>query len=188
MGTPSIPFEVIYKTARVGDVQIPAQWAVPYDHEFRPIEIPNGPEASHMAYASIGWHVCSNPFRYVPAYKIEATFNYAINPTSDSIRKWEERVGEELTITNRSTGVTSLLLHAVSRFEAAVSWFMREPSHEGFVLCFDRKDHLWYIEPKRQDLIVAITDMGVEVPVDEPHVIQAYLIENHANAVVSYGE
>lgn len=194
MGTPTSPFEVSYKVARPGEAQLPPKWAVPFDEEFREVEEPNAPTTTHQAYASLGWHVTRNALRYLPSYKVVGTFNLRLNPTPQAVKAWEDKVGTGLTITDRRNGTITHILSATSDFEAVISWFTREHSHEESVLCLDRtstSNHgggVWYIEPKRGELRVTLNAEGEEVPIDEPHVAEHYLLSQHPNAITVHGE
>lgn len=194
MGTPNSPFEVNYKPAKPGEKQLPPQWSIPFDEEFREVEEPNAPVASHSAYASIGWHVTKNALKYLPAYRVLGTFNLRINRDPAAVKAWEDKVGNGLTITDRRNGMITHILSSVSDFEAVTSWFVREHSHDNSVLCLDRKEiaphggGVWYIEDKRGELRVTLDAEGNEVPVDEPHVAEHYLLAQHPNAIMMYGE
>lgn len=194
MVVPTNPFEVNYQTVRAGERQLPPRWSVPYDTSFREVEEPNAPVASLPAYTSVGWHVVKNGLRYLPAYKVVGTLNMKLVANPATIKSWEETVGDGLTITDRRSGNITHILAATSIFEAVTSWFVREQGHEDSVLCCDRKEvaphggGVWYIESKREELRVTLDAEGREVSTDEEHVAEHYLLLQHPDAVMLYGE
>jgi hypothetical protein len=181
------PFQVLYVQAKPGEKQLPAQWAVPFDTEFRAIETPNAPEGAHPAYASIGWHVVQNFSRYYPPYRVLETMNLRKAQSPGVMQAWEEKIRGQLTITNRRNGVVSWLAPSYSIMEAVVSWFVREKDHEGLVLCHDEAEDVWYVEPLRDELIVWMDADGREVVQGEGTATH-YHTDKHPNAIMTSGE
>lgn len=187
---PQKGFEVKYVEARIGAQQLPPMWAVPFDEAFREVILPNAPDAAFPAYTSIGWFVVRNWMSYCPSYKITDQMNLRLDPDKNKIKQWELDAQNEdvVLVTDRRTGASVKLKASYSEYEAVVSWFVREQGHEDTVLCYDRKDKAWYIELPMKDYVIAIGADGTEVPVDEPHVRADYLIQQHPNAIMMYGE
>lgn len=181
------PFMVTYSKAKPGEQQVAAKWAVPFDNALRDIELPNAPQAAHAAYASIGWHVVSNAYKYCPAYTILETFNVRRQNTNAVLAEWEDKTKDGLVITDRRSGIAYWLLPSISMWEAAISWFRRENGHDDLVLCFDRKENVWYAEVQKPDLTVWIGTDGTETAPGDG-VATHYHIDKHPNAVMISGE
>lgn len=182
------PFEVIYKAAKIGEVQVPPVWVVPFDKVPREVSVPNAPPATVPAYASIGWYVTRHPFVFCPSYYVVEKISLRIKRTPEELEAWQTRTKDTITVTDRIAGVSYSLHSATSDFEAVVSWYAREFEIENSILCFDRADNEWYIEAPRNELTVALDTDGREVPPDEPHVQAHYNITAHPNAVMRKGE
>jgi hypothetical protein len=185
--TPSDPFEVNYTQAAPGDKQLPAQWSIPFDVEFRAAELPNAPEGAYAGYASIGWHVARNSLRYCPAYKVLDTLNLRVNNTPTAMAAWTEKTKGHLTVTDRRNGMAYWLAASVSSMEAVVAWFVRESGHDNLVLCHDRLDGVYYLEAQRTELQVFIGADGTEVAQGEGGT-KHYLVDKHPNAIMIAGE
>jgi hypothetical protein len=184
---PTEPFQVKFVQAKPGDKQLPAEWAVPFDEEFRPIETPNAPDLAHAAYASIGWHVAQHTLRYCPAYRVLDTLNLRKAQAPNVMAAWEKKTTGQLTITNRKSGIVSWIVPSVSVMEAVIAWFVREVGNDGQVLCHDAQEGIWYTDAQRSDLTVWLNAEGQEAAQGEG-TQSHYLTDKHPNAIMSLGE
>lgn len=184
---PTEPFQVSYVQAKPGEKQLAAGWSVPFDLEFRPIELPNAPEGAHSAYASIGWHVVQNFQRYYPPYRVLETMNLRKAQPPGVMEEWQKKTAGKLTVTNRRNGVVALIAPSYSVMEAVISWFVREKDHDGLVLCHDAGEDVWYVEPLRNDLIVWTGEDGSEVAQGEGQATH-YHTDKHPHAIMTSGE
>jgi hypothetical protein len=184
---PTEPFQVRFVQAKLGDKQLPAEWAIPFDNTFRPIELPNAPEGAHAAYASIGWHISQHALKYCPAYRVLETMNLRKQQAPGVMDAWQKKTHGQLTITDRRSGMVAWVAPSVSITEAVVAWFVREIGHDGQVLCHDKVEDVWYTEPQRSDLTVWMNEEGQEVAQGEG-TQSHYLTDKHPNAIMSLGE
>ena len=189
MAKPSKPFEVYYIPSKPREPALPAKWAIPFDTEFRDIDLPNDDEAKLKAYASIGAHVVEHAQEYAPAYHVVAEATPNDLRTTERVKWWESTNTEgTFVITDRRTGRTVRLLATFSYKEAAVSWFARGLGNEHSVLCYDVRDEVWYVEAIINKYVLALDSKGSEIPIEEANGVTAYALERHQNAIMLWGE
>jgi hypothetical protein len=185
--TPKDPFDVLYRIARPGETQIPPKYALPFDKEYRDTQPINVPDAAVSAYAALGHHVVMHRLAYCPSYIVVSSVNARTPGASAVMASWKQSVVDGVAVTDRRNGNSYLLNVSFSHYEGVVSWFVREHGHEHSVLCFDRKEGVWYVDNYRDDLVVHLDSAGRETVADEG-AEAAYLIANHPNAVMMWGE
>lgn len=185
MTSPTRAFEIKYKAAKNGENQLPPQWSVPFDTEYRDVVEPNLPILAYPALLSLGWHVLKQQMLYVPAYKVVDKVNLNTN-NKEVLNEWSKKIINNLYVINRATGVGTILSASINEYEAVVSWFCREPDNFGYVLCLDKATGTseWYVEEKRKDLLIGTDSEGREVSIDEAHNITGYLLDKHSNAIL----
>lgn len=164
-----------------------AQFALPFDEEWRATEKPNVEERVLPALVSIGHAVVSSPERYCPAYRIVRVVNVR-TMNSEAMRTLEAQGDDHIVIIDRRTAQITHIDPSYSPREAAISWFVRTPGNDDAVLCLDRQEGHYYVEPKRVELTAAIAADGTEVATDEEHVSTTYRIDQHPNAIMVHGE
>jgi hypothetical protein len=179
---PDKPFDIKPPTPSTA-----AMWRVPFDTDWRPVEVPSIPKNQYSAVISIGGHVLANPERFCPAYKVVAQLNARIQNEEGFQKYWDNLAKDNIVITDRRTGVLSMIEASFSNMEAVTAWFVRTSGHEESVLCHERTEHGWYVEKHRDDLINWTSD-GVEVASHEEANGYVYRVDMHPHAVMVYGE
>lgn len=164
------------------------QFALPFDTEWRDAEKPNVEDRVLPALISVGHAVCAAPDKYCPAYKVIRVVNARLLNSKVEADKLIEQGSDHIVVIDRRNGNIIHIDPSYSQREAVVSWFSRTPENEGSVLCLDRQEGHYYIEPPRAELTVALSSEGTEVAVDEPHTRTEYLIEQHPHAIMAHGE
>lgn len=181
------PFQVVYKTAKPGETQLPAKWSVPFDTEFREVEIPNAVEPAMAAYAALGHHVVRNAYAYCPAYSVVSSVNTRLTNSQAMLKSLQANAPDGFSIVDRRNSTVYWLHCMSSQYEAAISWFVREHGHENSVLCRDAKDGAWYVEAMLPELTLTLDAEGHEVAPDEAVAHVAYNTALHTSAVMAYG-
>jgi hypothetical protein len=188
MITPKKPFDFYYKQASQGETQYPSKWSAPFDTEFRDIVEPNVSIGAMPAILSIGWEVYHKPNTYVPAYQIVKVVNLKnvlYGNDKNAKKEWKELSSTGTYVTDRISGIATVLKAAFNEFEAIISWFHRDISNSTKVLCRDVENGKieWYTEEMNPYLIVALDENGNEVSVDESTNISHYMIDNHPKGI-----
>ena len=158
-------------------------WSAPYDTEYREALPTNTEARDQLGLACIGHHVVNSQFTYCPSFKVTFSKNLAEPADQAGLPPADDYT----VVLNKANGRLVYLAHAYSEMEAVVSWFARSPTHDGFVLCYDRAAHEFYVDAVNPDLLVGLDANDKEVPLDEA-VSQQYRLDMHENAVMLYGE
>ena len=167
-------------------------WRAPHDTEWRPTVVPDADLKLLPAFASIGWYVTQHHARYTPAYHVVGMQSMRGVRDPNVVGEWSTDTDDYFIMIDRRMGMAIKIAANYSNHEAAVSWFIREPGHETGVLCYDRKEAMWYVESMRPECQVWIGHDGTEVHESESGAegatLASYLIENHPHAVMVHGD